>query len=95
MQAQAEYIADDVPFGRVFVLPRIVSAIQILPSEESEANRLGLLTQLPEGAEIELGGPGFNEATIKVRCGSASYYLFLEDLDLIRKRAGVAHAAYA
>lgn len=86
------HVAESVPFGRLYVLPRIVSAIQILPSEESGSTRLGLLTQLPQGAEIEIGGPGFDDRTLRVRCGSAAYYVFIDDLDLVRKQAGVAYA---
>jgi hypothetical protein len=86
------YVADETSFGRVYVLPKIVSAIPILPSDESGSTRLGLLTQLPEGAEIEVGGPGFNDRTLRVRCGAAAYYVFLDDLELVRKQAGVAYA---
>ena len=87
------YVAEETtPFGRLYVLPRFVSAIQILPSDESGSKRLGLLTQLPEGAEIEIGGPGFNDQTLQVRCGTASYYVFLDDLELIRKHVDVAVA---
>jgi len=91
MKVDAAFAAE-TSYGRLYVLPRIVSAIQILPSDESGSKRLGLLTQLPEGAEIELGGPGFNDQTRQVRCGSASYYVFLDDLEMVRKQA---HAAYA
>jgi hypothetical protein len=87
----ATYVAE-APIARLYVLPKIVSAIQILPSDESGSERLGLLTQLPEGAEIEIGGPGFNDQTLRVRCGSASYFVFLDDLELVRKHAEVAYA---
>jgi hypothetical protein len=85
-------VAEETPFGRIYVLPKTVSAIQILPSDESGSTRLGLLTQLPEGAEIEIGGPGFNDGTLRIRCGNASYYVFLDDLELVRKHADVAYA---
>lgn len=86
------YVAEQPRFERVYVLPRMVSAIPILPSEESGLTRLGLLTQLPEGAEIEMAGPGFNDRTLRVRCGNAVYFVFLDDLELVRKRAGYAYA---
>lgn len=92
MNAFATSVAGGMPFGHLYVLPKIVSAIQILPSEESGSKRLGLLTQLPKGAEIEIGGPGFNDETLQVRCGSASYYVFLDDLELVRKHASAASA---
>ena len=92
IQVEESYIAAGMPFGRVYVLPKIVSAIPILPSDESGSLRLGLLTQLPESAEIEIGGPGFNDSTIRVKCGAASYYVFLDDLELVRKYADAACA---
>jgi hypothetical protein len=88
----AAYVAETVPFGHIYVLPRVVSAIQILPSDENGTKRLGLITQLPEGAEVEISGPGFNDQTLRVRCGSALYYVFLDDLELVRKRAAAATA---
>ena len=45
-----------------------------------EPTRLGLLTQLPEGAEIHVGGPGFSEATVRILCQGAAYFIFLDDL---------------
>lgn len=92
MSLADSYVAAETPFGRVYVLPKIVSAIPILPSEQGGSTRLGLLTQLPEGAEIEIGGPGFNDRTLRVKCGTAAYYVFLDDLELVRKYAGVAYA---
>ena len=92
MSGQDSNIAGEAFNERIFVLPKIVSAIQILPSDESGSSRLGLLTQLPEGAEIEIGGPGFNDATLRVRCGNSFYYVFLDELELVRKQAHVAYA---
>jgi len=92
MNVDATYVAGETCFERLQVLPRIVSAIQIHPSDSCGAEQLGLITQLPKGAEIELGGPGFNDQTIQVRCGSASYYVFRDDLELDRKHAEAACA---
>jgi hypothetical protein len=75
-----------------YTLPKSVSAIQILPSEDGERTRLGLITQLPAGAEIEIGGPGFSDRTISVRCFGASYFVFLDDLEAVRKHATAAYA---
>jgi hypothetical protein len=84
-------IPTSVPFERTYVLPKIVSAIQILPPDEGERMRLGLITQLPEGAEIFVGGPGFSEKTLKVQCQGASYFVFLDDLELVRKSVAMMH----
>jgi len=80
-----------IPIDRVFTLGNSVSAIQILPTEDGERTRLGLITQLPQGAEIEIGGPGFSERTVSVRCSGASYFVFVDDLDAL-KYAAAAHA---
>lgn len=77
---------------RAYTLPKSVSAIQVLPPEYGEQTRLGLITQLPEGAEIEIGGPGFSDRTVSVRCAGASYFVFLDDLEAVRKQMAVAHA---
>ena len=82
-----------VPLEGSYVLPRNVSAIQILPADWGEHARLGLLTQLPEGAEVHLGGPGFDDRTVRVRSGSSMYFVFLEDLDPQRRPAARAAAA--
>lgn len=82
-----------VPLEGSYTLPRNVSAIQILPAEKGEQSRLGLLTQLPEGAEVHLGGPGFDDRTVRVRSGSSMYFVFVEDLEPHRKPAARALAA--
>ena len=78
---------------RAYTLPKSVSAIQILPTENGERTRLGLITQLPAGAEIEISGPGFSDRTVSVRCGDASYFVFVDDLEATRKhQMAAAHA---
>jgi hypothetical protein len=87
---QPSFVTAALPFGKSYTLGRNVSAIQIVSSGNEAPSRLGLITQLPEGMEIAIGGPGFNDRTVKVRCGNASYYVFLEDLEPQRKRAASA-----
>ena len=77
---------------RAITLSRRVSAIQVLPSEAGEPTRLGLITQLPEGAYIRVDGPGFSDRTVFVRCSGASYFVFLDDLVDVEKHAVAAHA---
>ncbi len=75
-----------LPFQSSYTLGKRVSAIQILPPGEDGTRRLGLITQLPEGAEVNVGGPGFNDRTVKVSWEGSSYFVFLEDLDAVKKR---------
>ncbi len=85
--------AGTVPFERRYTLSRNVPAIQMLSGEAGDAARLGLMTQLPAGVEVNESGPGFNDRTVKVRCGGSCYYVFIEDLETQRKRT--ASAAFA
>jgi hypothetical protein len=77
-----------VPPGRRYVLTRNIPAIQIVP--EGEQDRLGLIAQLPQSAELEACGSGFDSQTIKVRCHGSFYFVFLQDLDPVRKLAATA-----
>jgi hypothetical protein len=85
-------IPGPIPVEKVFTLASSVSAIQILPTEDGERTRLGLITQLPVGAEIEIGGPGFSDRTVSVRCSGASYFVFLDDLEALKYPPIAAHA---
>jgi hypothetical protein len=85
-------LSPEVPFASAYVLPKNVSAIQVLPADDGEPTRLGLLTQLPEGAEIHVGGPGFSEATVRILCQGAAYFIFLDDLLAVRKGVALAYA---
>ena len=80
-----------LPFEERYSLANHVPAIQILPSE-AEGSRLGLMTQLPAGAEVKMSGAGFNDRTVRVECFGAFYYVFLEDLAAERKPTASATA---
>lgn len=73
-----------IPFEETYTLGKSISAIQIMAAEDG-SRRLGLITQLPEGAQIDIGGPGFNDRTVKIRCSGSSYFIFLDDLEPHRK----------
>ena len=62
-----------------YVLPANTSAIQVLAGPEGHS-RLGMILRLPEGAQVEMCGEGFNERTVKVRCEGSLYFVFIEDL---------------
>jgi hypothetical protein len=79
-----------IPCEQSYTLAKNVSAIQILSTDSEQHSRLGLITQLPEGMKVDVGGPGFNDSTVKIRCGGASYYIFLDDLEPQRKRVASA-----
>lgn len=48
----------------------------------AEDGGLGLFTELPMGTEVEIVGPGFSVATLKVRCYEQVYFIFRQDIGL-------------
>jgi hypothetical protein len=76
-----------------YTLARTVPAIQVVRAVGADQPRPGLITQLPQGAELEVGGPGFNDRTVQVKCSGSSYFVFLEDLEPQRKVVSSASAA--
>ncbi|HEY7209041.1 MAG TPA: hypothetical protein VH477_02115 [Bryobacteraceae bacterium] len=93
MRTESLYVLPVVPFEKTYTLGRSVSAIQILPGMNEAKPSLGLMTRLPEGAELDLRGPGFDDQTVRVRCGGVGYYVFLDDLETHRKPVASAVAA--
>ena len=85
--------SSSVPLEKTYTLSRSVSAIQVAPGAEQSSAQLGLMTRLPEGAELDLRGPGFDDRTIRVRWAGQAYYVFLDDLAPQRKRVASAAAA--
>ena len=92
MQSEPAYSAAALPVEKSYTLARNVSAIQILPGNEADRSKLGLITQLPEGVQLDFTGPGFDDRTVRVRYSGNAYYVFLEDLEPQKKRAASALA---
>ncbi|HEX7359749.1 MAG TPA: hypothetical protein VF283_04590 [Bryobacteraceae bacterium] len=65
---------------KLYELPRNISAIQSISDLDGQT-RLGMILQLPEGAEVRVCGPGFNERTVKVEWEGGFYYIFREDVE--------------
>lgn len=65
---------------KVYGLTRNISAIESISDLDGNM-RLGMIVQLPEGAEVRVCGPGFNERTVKVCCEGRFYYIFMEDVE--------------
>jgi hypothetical protein len=60
-------------------LPNTIAAIQA-SCARGGAPELGAISHLPEGAELEFCGDGFNESTLKVRWEGQSYFVFIDDI---------------
>ena len=63
-----------------YILPKTTSAIQIIPDGCGRI-RMGTLLRLPEGAQVEINGEGFDERTVRIAWEGNSYYAFREDLE--------------
>lgn len=63
-----------------YVLPRNLSAIQVIADGLGRI-RMGTILQLPEGAEVEVCGEGFNDRTMKITWEGGFYYIFIEDVE--------------
>ncbi|MBV8896862.1 MAG: hypothetical protein JO051_10160 [Acidobacteriaceae bacterium] len=65
--------------GMHYRLARNAPAMQITPDGSGKL-RLGTLIRLPDGAEVEVCGEGFDDCTAKVVWHGSSYYVFRDDL---------------
>jgi hypothetical protein len=72
-----------------YCLAKNAPAMQIIPDGSGKL-RLGALVRLPEGAEVEVCGEGFDNRTAKVLWEGATYYVFLDDLQKSRRLSAVA-----
>jgi hypothetical protein len=60
-------------------LSKNTAAIQLERGADGQ-EQLGTISQLPEGAEIQICGPGFDARTIKVRWCNQYFFMFSQDL---------------
>lgn len=72
-------------------LSKVIAAINIRETEDGHT-RMGLIAQLPQGAQLEICGEGFNERTVKVRWKNQFYFVFLQDVEEPAPRALAASA---
>jgi hypothetical protein len=80
VDSEAAFQADDcAPPQQTYTLSRKIAAIQLVEKGCGEA-QLGIVSQLLPGAQLHVCGNGFNEQTVKVRCQSGFYFVFLQDI---------------
>jgi hypothetical protein len=82
VNSEALYIPKDYLPQRARIVPRRICAIELIAGH-NERGRLGPITQLPQHAQLEICGDGFNERTVKVRCKDSFYFVFREDLEIL------------
>ena len=85
VNSEALFIPDDScpHFVPARILQQKISAIQLTPAHGGGA-RLGMITQLPQNARLEVCGDGFNDRTIKVRWQNSFYFVFRADLEITK-----------
>jgi hypothetical protein len=66
---------------RTYLLSSAVTGFEVFP-DHLNSDRLGPVCELPIGAELEICGDGFNERTVRTRCGDGYYFVFWRDLAL-------------
>ena len=66
--------------GATFTLLQDIPGMQLVAVSDGSV-RLGPISKLPKGGLVESFGAGFNERTLKVRFGSAYYFVFVCDVD--------------
>lgn len=71
------------------ILSKNIPAIPLEHTEDGE-ERLGAISQLPRGAELEPCGPGFDRRTVRVLWSGQHYFVFIQDVREQSKAAGAA-----
>jgi hypothetical protein len=89
VNSEAVFIPEDFSSPQEsYTLSRKIAAIQLVSTGDGGA-RLGTVSQLLPGAHLDLCGTGFNERTVKVRCETGFYFVFLQDI--AADRAALEH----
>jgi hypothetical protein len=83
------YLSDSVVPTRAYTLSDDITAMQILPLNDSGA-RLSPVSRLPRGARIQACGEGFDDRTLKVEYQGQYYFVFLDDLEPRKMTAATA-----
>ena len=66
--------------SRRYHLSREIQAIEWGPAFGE--TRLGPISFIPAGSDVEYGGPGFDAETVRIRWRGKSYYVFRRDLEM-------------
>ena len=71
---------DDLSSQR-YVLSQGIRAIE-LGSGQRGKTRLGPVSTIPAGSEVECCGQGFNENTVRISCRGRFYFVYRQDLEM-------------
>ena len=76
----------------VYTLRSAITALRT-SQEGHQDDSGGPVCQLPEGAELEVCGGGFNKRTVKSRYGDCYYHVFWRDLASAGEQMGLLRLA--
>ncbi len=82
MNSAAACVSDGVSAPKARILPNKISGIQLLTTADAPG-RVGIITQLPQSAQLEVCGEGFDDRTVKVRWLNSFYFVFRQDLEIL------------
>lgn len=74
-----EFLSMPEQAARQYKLSRVIQVIEWGPNFGE--TRLGPISFIPAGSDVEYGGPGFNAETVRIRWRGKSYYVFRQDLE--------------
>jgi hypothetical protein len=64
-----------------YLLSQRIRAIELGPDQMGKM-RLGPVSTIPAGSEVECCGQGFNANTVRVRCRGRFYFVYRQDLEM-------------
>jgi hypothetical protein len=77
---QTNQVSFGADYSKTFyLLPKNISAIQAFQDGEGRL-RMGTLTQLPQGAKVEMSGDGFDGRTARITWQGVCYFIFRDDI---------------
>lgn len=80
MNPQALFIPDRVSQTQSYTLSKNISVIQLVQDKEG-STRLGIISELAKGTQIDVCGDGFNQRTVKIHSRGHFYFAFLQDIE--------------
>jgi hypothetical protein len=82
LNSEAVFVPHYYPPAEARVATARISAIPVLAAENGK-RRLGTIMQLPQGAELQICGDGFNDRTVEVRWRDSCYFVFRDDIEIV------------
>jgi hypothetical protein len=80
LSEQVLSIPESVCPQKTYTLSRRIAALRLIAPADGQRGKLGEISQLQPGAQLDCCGDGYNERTIKVHYAGEFYFVFLQDL---------------